>query len=104
MLFTAVSIVFSVFQPILVRQIFDLLEQNLKNYQMLSDTGVKAVFRSGFTKTLAFYGLSILGLALLSGFFMFLQRQTLIVMSRYIEYDLKNEIFQQYQRLDLTFF
>lgn len=104
MLFTAVSIVFSVFQPIMVRQIFDLLEANLKNYQMISDTGLKALFRSGFTKTLAFYGLSILGLALLSGFFMFLQRQTLIVMSRYIEYDLKNEIFQQYQRLDLTFF
>ncbi|RPE08219.1 ABC transporter ATP-binding protein [Chitinophaga lutea] len=104
MLFTAISIVFSVFQPILVRQIFDLLEQNLKNYRMLSDTDLKTVFRSGFTKTLAFYGLSILGLALLSGFFMFLQRQTLIVMSRYIEYDLKNEIFQQYQRLDLTFF
>ncbi|MGX5819178.1 ABC transporter ATP-binding protein [Chitinophaga lutea] len=104
MLFTAVSVAFSVFQPVLVRQIFDLLEQNLKNYSMLSDTNLKDLFRSGFTKTLGFYGLSILGLALLSGFFMFLQRQTLIVMSRYIEYDLKNEIFRQYERLDLNFF
>lgn len=103
-LFTAVSIVFSVFQPILVRQIFDLLDQNIRNYRMLEDTGLNSAFRSGFSGTLTFYGLSILGLALLSGFFMFLQRQTLIVMSRYIEYDLKNEIFQQYQRLDLNFF
>ncbi|RPD39680.1 ABC transporter ATP-binding protein [Chitinophaga barathri] len=104
MLFTSVSIVFSVFQPILVRQIFDLLEQNLKNYGMISDSSLKEPFRAVFSGTLAFYGLSILGMALLSGFFMFLQRQTLIVMSRHIEYDLKNEIFQQYQRLDLNFF
>lgn len=104
MLFTSVSIVFSVFQPILVRQIFDLLEQNLKSYRILSDTSLKGAFRAVFSQTLAFYGLSILGLALLSGFFMYLQRQTLIVMSRYIEYDLKNEIYQQYQRMDLHFF
>lgn len=104
MLFTSVSIVFSVFQPILVRQIFDLLEQNLKSYRMLSDTSLKGAFRSVFSQTLMFYGLSILGLALLSGFFMYLQRQTLIVMSRHIEYDLKNEIYQQYQRMDLQFF
>ncbi len=104
MLFTAISIVFSVFQPILVRQIFDLLEENLKNYRMISDTGLKGAFRSGFSQTLTFYGVSILGLALLSGFFMFLQRQTLIVMSRHIEYDLKNAIYKQYQRLDLNFF
>ncbi|QEH42389.1 ABC transporter ATP-binding protein [Chitinophaga sp. XS-30] len=104
MLFTAVSIVFTVFQPILVRQIFDLLDQNIRNYRMIEDTGLNSAFRSGFSKTLTFYGVSILGLALLSGFFMFLQRQTLIVMSRHIEYDLKNEIFQQYQRLDLNFF
>ncbi|WP_298707219.1 ABC transporter ATP-binding protein [Chitinophaga sp.] len=104
MLFTSVSIVFSVFQPILVRQIFDLLEQNLKSYRMLSDTSLKDAFRSVFSQTLMFYGLSILGLALLSGFFMYLQRQTLIVMSRHIEYDLKNEIYQQYQRMDLQFF
>lgn len=104
MLFTSVSIVFSVFQPILVRQIFDLLEQNLKSYRMLSDTSLKGAFRAVFSQTLMFYGLSILGLALLSGFFMYLQRQTLIVMSRHIEYDLKNEIYQQYQRMDLQFF
>jgi ATP-binding cassette subfamily B protein len=39
-----------------------------------------------------------------SGFFLFLTRQTIIVMSRLIEYDLKNEIYQQYQRLDFSFY
>ncbi|SFD53626.1 ATP-binding cassette, subfamily B [Chitinophaga sp. CF118] len=101
---TIVSIIFSVFQPIMVRQIFDLLAQNIDNYRLISDTGIKGAFRSDFTKVLAFYGIVILLFALLSGFFLYLQRQSLIVMSRYIEYDLKNEIYQHYQMLDLNFF
>jgi ATP-binding cassette subfamily B protein len=46
----------------------------------------------------------ILLLALLRGFFMFLMRQTIIVMSRHIEYDQKNEVFQHYQKLDAAFY
>jgi ATP-binding cassette, subfamily B, multidrug efflux pump len=41
---------------------------------------------------------------LIKGVFLFYQRQALIVMSRYIEYDLKNEIYNKYQQLDLTFY
>lgn len=47
---------------------------------------------------------SIVGVALLAGFFTFLMRQTIIVVSRYIENDLKNEVFQQYERLSLGFY
>ena len=46
----------------------------------------------------------IIGLAFLSGFFTFLMRQTIIVTSRLIEFDLKNEIFQQYERLSVNFY
>ncbi|MFC2110766.1 ABC transporter ATP-binding protein, partial [Bacteroidota bacterium] len=46
----------------------------------------------------------ILGLAVLSGFFTFLMRQTIIVTSRLIEFDLKNEIFLQYEKLSLNFY
>lgn len=42
--------------------------------------------------------------SLLKGFFLFLTRQTIIIMSRFIEYDLKNEIYDQYQKLDYTFY
>lgn len=49
-------------------------------------------------------GLTILALALLRGFFMFLMRQTIIVMSRHIEYDQKNEVFRHYQLLDASFY
>lgn len=48
--------------------------------------------------------LLILGAALLSAFFTFLMRQTIIVVSRYIEFDLKNVIFEQYERLSLSFY
>lgn len=46
----------------------------------------------------------LLVLAILGGFFMFLMRQTIIVMSRHIEYDQKNEVYQHYQQLNLAFF
>ena len=48
--------------------------------------------------------LFIIGVALLGGFFTFLMRQTIIVTSRLIEFDLKNEIYQQYQKLSLNFY
>jgi ATP-binding cassette subfamily B protein len=52
----------------------------------------------------AITGITILALALLRGFFMFLMRQTIIVMSRHIEYDQKAEVFEHYQQLNMSFY
>src|SRR5690606_16833100 len=49
-------------------------------------------------------GAIYIGLALAAGIFLFFTRQMIIIVSRFIEFDLKNEIFQQYQRLDYSFF
>lgn len=57
-----------------------------------------------FKTELAFNILLLLGAAVIAGIFTFLMRQTIINVSRYIEYDLKNEIYQQYQRLSLSFY
>jgi ATP-binding cassette subfamily B protein len=57
-----------------------------------------------FGKIVLISSIIILLLALLRGIFMFFMRQTLIVMSRYIEYDLKNEVYNHYQQLDMGFF
>ncbi len=62
----------------------------------------EANFHGGSLIALA--SITILILALLSGFFMFFMRQTLIVMSRYIEFDQKNEIYKHYQELDTSFY
>ncbi|MBI2271011.1 MAG: ABC transporter ATP-binding protein [Bacteroidetes bacterium] len=53
---------------------------------------------------LLFFALMTLGMALLQGFFLFLMRQTIIVMSRLIEYDLKNDVYEHYQKLDTGFY
>ena len=50
------------------------------------------------------FGVLIIAFAILKGVFMFFMRQTIIVMSRKIEYDLKNEIYKHYQRLSISFF
>jgi ATP-binding cassette, subfamily B, multidrug efflux pump len=58
----------------------------------------------GFQETITICGIVLLLFALLRGFFMFLMRQTIIVMSRHIEYDQKNDIFRHYQQLDMQFY
>ncbi len=74
---------------------YDILVQKLiTNIEGFSSTG----------KVVALCGITILLLALLRGFFLFLMRQTIIVMSRHIEYDQKNEIFDHYQKLDTAFY
>lgn len=57
-----------------------------------------------FSNIVALCGITLLVLALLRGLFMFFMRQTIIVMSRHIEYDQKNEVYQHYQQLDTHFF
>ncbi|MHB8260679.1 MAG: ABC transporter ATP-binding protein [Bacteroidia bacterium] len=60
--------------------------------------------QSAGTYTYIIFALQLLGLTLFSGLFMFLKRQTIIVVSRLIEYDLKNEVYAHYQQLDLNFY
>ncbi|WP_159952031.1 ABC transporter ATP-binding protein [Polaribacter septentrionalilitoris] len=84
----------------------------LKVPQIVGDSlNVVEDYQDGIIKDIAvvkdellFNVLIIVGVALLSGFFTFLMRQTIIVTSRLIEFDLKNEIYQQYQRLSLNFY
>ena len=57
-----------------------------------------------FGQIVALCSITILVLAILRGVFMFFMRQTIIVMSRYIEFDQKNEVYHQYQRLDSSFY
>jgi ATP-binding cassette subfamily B multidrug efflux pump len=71
----------------------------VEDYQNGSITDIEAVEHELFINVLL-----IIGVAVLAGFFTFLMRQTIIVTSRLIEFDLKNEIYQQYQRLSLNFY
>ena len=74
------------------------------NYDFLVEKFIVWVKSMKGTDVIAMSGITILILAVLRGFFMFLMRQTIIVMSRHIEYDQKNEVFDHYQQLDTAFY
>jgi len=65
---------------------------------------VIATFDENTGNKILYAGITLFVIAIISGFFMFLMRQTIIVMSRHIEYDQKNEIFSHYQKLDTNFY
>ena len=95
-----------IFISILSRYLAVKVPEIVKNSINVADdyrTGI--VSSIDVVKDELFYNVSlIVGLAFLSGFFTFLMRQTIIVTSRLIEFDLKNEIFQQYERLSVNFY
>lgn len=74
-----------------------------KNYDILVRKTINWFEANHYNKILL-AGITLLVLALISGIFMFLMRQTIIVMSRHIEYEQKNEIFTHYQQLDTNFY
>ncbi|MCC6371645.1 MAG: ABC transporter ATP-binding protein [Bacteroidia bacterium] len=92
LLFVSLSTILGTYQGVIVRN---------------GTNKILEIFKNGKSEdSLVFikYGLTLTGLALSSGLFMFLMRQTIIVMSRHIEYDQKNEIYQHYQALDAGFY
>ena len=92
-LFTITSNYFGVRMPLFVKSTVDSLMSNVK---------IDSV-NDALLVSLKIGGIYML-LSIAKGFFLFLMRQTIIVMSRHIEYDLKNEIYNQYQNLDLSFY
>ncbi len=103
-IFTILSNLFGIIPAQLVRYALDLVGETLDVYFLFDGSAVQTKMYDVFTFSILFYGLLILVMALLKGFFLFLVRQTLIVMSRHIEYDLKNEIYAHYQTLPLSFY
>lgn len=102
--FITISIIFQILPAQLVRYALNLVEENLKIYQSMQEMNVQTIFKAIIDKSIVFYGVLILVFAILRGFFLFLVRQTIIVMSRHIEYDLKNEVYFHYQTLPLSFY
>ena len=112
-LFIIISNYFGILSPQVTGFVMDFVQQNLQgshysfsstNYDILVKRFIGRVNGLKNVDVVAICGITILILALLRGFFMFLMRQTIIVMSRRIEYDQKNEVFQHYQQLDTAFY
>ena len=103
-IFVSASNYFRVLQPQMIREALDLVFENLAFYRLYDGFPNQSVFFGEIGKILLFFGVLVLILALIMGVFMYFMRQTIIVMSRLIEYDLRKEIFAHYERLDLAFY
>lgn len=102
--FVVISNLFQILPAQMVRHAIDLVIDNIRIYKSFEQVSVQNDFFEVFAFGILIYALLILVMALLRGIFLYFVRQTLIVMSRLIEYDLKNEIFEHYQTLPLSFY
>ena len=103
-LFTVISNIFVIIPAQLVRIAIDYVVESFSLFRPLTKGGMGEIARENFLEFVFVFGILILAMALLRGFFLFLIRQTIIIMSRYVEYDMKNEIFEHYQNLPLSFY
>ena len=78
--------------------------KSVQDYDFLVKLIIDRFNQLPFSEKILYTGIILIAVAVISGFFMFLMRQTIIVMSRFIEYDQKNEIFSHYQALDMAFY
>ena len=95
LLITVISRIFSLITPRLVGDSITSIEKYISNNSMIVED---------LRETLLINITIIIGASLIAGFFTFLMRQTIINVSRYIEFDVKNEIFSHYQTLDQDFY
>nr|WP_246601915.1 ABC transporter ATP-binding protein [Hymenobacter profundi] len=103
-MFVALSTLLAIFPAQIVRYAFDLVSEGIDLYHLYAGTEAQSSVYKLFGRNVLLYGALIILLAVLRGIFLFYTRQTLIVMSRLIENDQKNEIFQHYQSLPLSFY
>ncbi|GEO03397.1 ABC transporter [Adhaeribacter aerolatus] len=103
-LFVVLSNIFAIIPAQIVRHAFDLVKEGITLHNLYSGLDKQQDIYDVFARNVSLYAGIILVMALLKGVFTFYMRQTIIVMSRLIENDLKNEIYHHYQTLPLSFY
>ncbi|HET6566329.1 MAG TPA: ABC transporter ATP-binding protein, partial [Rhodothermales bacterium] len=98
------SAAFSIVVPILVRQAVDSIPRFVALYKAFGGTEVRSFLYGYFIYGLIIFGVFIVALSLISGLFTFLMRQTLVVSSRHMEFDLRNALFDHLQSLSRRFY
>src|SRR6201996_4304201 len=103
-LFVVISNFFNLLPAKIIDQALNLTTQNVGTYELFAGFHRQSMVYQIFGSSLLLFGILVFLLALIRGLFLFFMRQTLILMSRHIEYDLKNEIYNHYQKLSLAFY
>jgi len=104
LLFIIISNVFAIIPAQIVRRAINLVEENIALFRIYDGLELQDLIYQIFAGSIFIYGAAILLMALLKGLFTFLTRQTVIVVSRLIEFDLKNEVYDHYQSLPTSFY
>lgn len=102
--FVIVSNFFAVLPAQIIRIAFDLVNENIAIYRLFNGFNKQDLILDIFGSSLLLFGGLVILLAIIRGLFLFFMRQTIILTSRHIEFDLKNEIYQHYQKLSLAFY
>lgn len=95
---------FNLYPAKIFRQAIDIVIENLKVYKLFSGTVLQEEYYQTLLFSFLLFGIFLLVSALLKGVFTFFMRYTIIMVSRFIEYDIKNEIYKKYQELDVSFY
>jgi len=103
-IFVLLSNVFAVIQPKMISQALDLVLQDVKTVDLATGFAVRDQIIQNLTYNLLTYGILVISFALLMGLFMYFTRQTIIVVSRLIEYDLRRDIYDHYSTLSQNFY
>jgi len=94
---------FGVKIPQEIREALDFVQNQIQEYKV-ADESVQEGMYSELGQALMLFAVTVIGFSLLKGIFMYFMRQTIIVMSRLIEYDLRKEIFGHMEMMDLAYF
>lgn len=103
-IFIIIANFFAIVPAVIVRYAFDILQRSYGIFSSFEGFEMQADTIGIIGSSIIILAALILTAALLRGVFLFFMRQTIIVMSRHIEYDLKNEIYEHYQTLPLSFY
>jgi len=103
-LFVAAQNYFRILIPPQFRKALDSAMASLEAYRNSTDIAEKDSIVQAVSQDLLYYALFVIGFAVIMGIFMFMMRQTVIVVSRLIEYDLRKDIFEHYEELDSSFY
>jgi ATP-binding cassette, subfamily B, multidrug efflux pump len=103
-IFVIISNFFAVLPAQIIRLSFDLVTENIAIYRLFNGFERQSLVLKIFGNSLLLFGAIVLMLALIRGLFLFFMRQTIILTSRHIEYDLKKEIYHHYQKLTIAFY
>lgn len=102
-LFVALSNFFGILIPRKIREALDFVQAEIQSYKD-ADIAIKDELYSDLGQALLIFAVTVIGFSLLKGLFMYFMRQTIIVMSRLIEYDLRKEIFTHLEGMDLAYY